>query len=81
MPKRKEKIGKIETQVKAGITPNKTNLLGATRIKGISTPRGGNNDSHQGRNNNTIRTTFPCALCGEFDHYTHHFPKSLNLNG
>jgi hypothetical protein len=40
MPKRKEKIGTITTQVKEGITPNRTNLLGETRIKGIRTPRG-----------------------------------------
>jgi hypothetical protein len=75
MPKRKEKIGTITTQVKAGINPNRTNLLGETRIKGIRTPRRGNNNRCQGRNNNTIRTTFPCSLCGEFGHYTHHFPQ------
>ena len=40
MPKRKEKTGTIATQVKAGITLNRTNLLGATKIKGIRTPRG-----------------------------------------
>jgi hypothetical protein len=40
MPKIKGKTGTITTQVKAGITPNRTNLLGATRIKGIRTPRG-----------------------------------------
>jgi hypothetical protein len=75
MPKRKEKIGTITTQVKVGITPNKTNLLGATRIKGIRKPQGGNNNRCQGRDNNTIKTTFPYALCGEFGHYTHHFPQ------
>jgi hypothetical protein len=40
MPKRKGKKGTITTQVKEGITPNRTNQLGATRIKGIRTPRG-----------------------------------------
>jgi hypothetical protein len=40
MPKRKEKTGTMTTQVKEGITPNRTNLLGATRIKGIITPMG-----------------------------------------
>ena len=40
MPKRKEKIRTITTQVKAEITPNRTNLLGATKIKGIRNPRG-----------------------------------------
>jgi len=40
MPKRKGKIGTITTQVKERITPNRTNLLRETRIKGIRTPRG-----------------------------------------
>jgi hypothetical protein len=40
MPKRKEKIGTITTQVKAGINTNRTNLLGETKIKGIRTPSG-----------------------------------------
>jgi hypothetical protein len=40
MPKRKEETRTITTQVKARINPNKTNLLGATKIKGITTPRG-----------------------------------------
>jgi hypothetical protein len=40
MPKIKGKIGTITTQVKEGITPNRKNLLGATRVKGIRTPRG-----------------------------------------
>ena len=39
MPKIKEETGTTTTQVKVGINPNKTNLLGATRIKGIKTPR------------------------------------------
>jgi hypothetical protein len=75
MPKRKDETGTITTQVKAGINPSRTNLLGETRTKGIKTPRGANNNRRQGRNNNTIKTNFPCALCGEFDHYTHHFPQ------
>jgi hypothetical protein len=40
MPKRKEETGTITTQDKVGINPNKTNLLGATKTKGIRTPRG-----------------------------------------
>jgi hypothetical protein len=40
MPKRKEEIGTTTTQVKAGINPSRTNLLGETRTKGIKTPRG-----------------------------------------
>jgi hypothetical protein len=33
----------------------------------------------QGRNSNIVITTFPCALCGEFGHYTHHFPQITNF--
>jgi hypothetical protein len=40
MPKRKEEKRTRTTQVKAGINPNQTNLLGATITKGIRTPRG-----------------------------------------
>jgi hypothetical protein len=40
MPKRKEETGTIATQAKVGINPNKTNLVGETRTKGIRTPRG-----------------------------------------
>ena len=40
MPKIKEETGTITTQAKAGIKPNKTNILGETRNKGIRTPKG-----------------------------------------
>jgi hypothetical protein len=40
MKKIKEKNRTITTQVKEGITPNRTNLLGATRTKRIRTPKG-----------------------------------------
>jgi hypothetical protein len=40
MPRRKDGTGIIITQVKAGINPNNTNPLGATRTRGIKTPRG-----------------------------------------
>jgi hypothetical protein len=79
MPKRKEEIGTITTQVKVGINPNKTNLLGATRTKGIRTPRGAITTGVKGRNNNIIKTSFPCALCGEFGHYTHHCPQIIDF--
>jgi hypothetical protein len=38
-------------------------------------PQGGNNNKRQGRNKNNVKTIFPCSLCGEFGHYTHHFPQ------
>ena len=40
MPKRKVEIGTTTAQVKVGINLNRTNLLGATRTKGIRTARG-----------------------------------------
>jgi hypothetical protein len=42
MPKREEKIETIIIQDQEGTTttPNKTNQLGATRIRGTRTPRG-----------------------------------------
>jgi hypothetical protein len=40
MPKRKEKTETIITQDQGETTPNKTNLLGATRIRGTRTPKG-----------------------------------------
>jgi hypothetical protein len=49
MPKIKEETGTITTQVKAGITPNRTNLLGATQTKGIRTPRGATTTSVKGK--------------------------------
>jgi hypothetical protein len=40
MPKRKEKNETIITQDQGEITPNKTNLLGETRIRVTRTPKG-----------------------------------------
>jgi hypothetical protein len=40
MQKIKDETGTITTQVKAGINPSRTNLLGANRTKGIRTPKG-----------------------------------------
>jgi hypothetical protein len=40
MPKRKEKTETIITQDQGEITPNKTNLLGETRIRVTRTPKG-----------------------------------------
>jgi hypothetical protein len=40
MPKIKEKTKTIIIQAQEGITPNRTNLSGATRIKGTRTSKG-----------------------------------------
>jgi hypothetical protein len=45
--------------------------------QGNQNPQGGNNYKCQGRNN--IKTIHPCALCGEFSHYTHHFPQIVDF--
>jgi hypothetical protein len=73
MPRRKDGTGITTTLVKAGINPHNTNPLGATRTKGTKTPKGAITTNAKGRNN--VKTIFPCALCGEFGHYTHHFPQ------
>jgi hypothetical protein len=79
MPKRKEKTETIIIQDQGEITPNKTNLLGATRIKGTRTPKGEITTNAKGKNNNNLQTNFPCALCGEYGHYTHHFPQIVDF--
>jgi hypothetical protein len=80
MPRRKEKTETITTQDQEEITPNKTNPLGGNQNQGNQNPQGGNNNNqpHQGRNNN-LRTNFPCALCGEYGHYTHHCPQIVDF--
>jgi hypothetical protein len=40
MPRRKDETIITTTLVKAGINPHSTNPLGATRTKGIKTPKG-----------------------------------------
>lgn len=44
-----------------------------------STQQQGNNNNHpnQGKNNNPW-TNFPYSFCGEYGHYTHHFPQISN---
>jgi hypothetical protein len=52
-------------------------------------PTGGNQyqDPQRGTNNNqprqgkrtNLRTNFPCAICGEYGHYTHNFPQIHDL--
>jgi hypothetical protein len=43
-------------------------------------PQGGtnNNQPQQGKKKN-LRTNFPCAICGEYGHYTHHCPQIPDL--
>jgi hypothetical protein len=47
--------------------------------RGNQNPQGGNNNNQplQGKKNNLI-TNFPCTLCGEYGHYTHHFPQIVD---
>jgi hypothetical protein len=46
---------------------------GGNQNQGNQNPQGGNNNKRPGRNN--VKTIHPCALCGEFGHYTHHCPQ------
>jgi hypothetical protein len=73
MPKRKEETETIITQdqEETKTTPNRTNLPGATRIRGMRTPKEEITTNAKGR----ITTNFPCSLCGEYGHYSHHFPQ------
>jgi hypothetical protein len=54
--------------------PQQNQPTRGNQTQGNQNPQGGNNNRRQWRNNNTIKTTFPCSLCGECGHYTHHFP-------
>jgi hypothetical protein len=60
MPRRKEKIETIITRDQVEITPNKTNLLGATRIKVTRTPKGTITTNSKGRT--TITTSGRTSL-------------------
>jgi hypothetical protein len=62
--------------------PSRTNLPRGNQHQGNQNPQGRNKNKHQGKNNNNIRTNFPCALCSEYDHYTHHsdFPNEHLFN-
>jgi hypothetical protein len=53
--------------------PQQNQLAWGNQHPGNQNPQGGNNYKRQGRNN--IKTIHPCALCGEFGHYTHHCPQ------
>jgi hypothetical protein len=58
-----------------GNHPQQNQPVGGNQNPGNQNPQGGNNNKRQGKNNNNLRTNFPCALCGEFGHYTHHCPQ------
>jgi hypothetical protein len=69
----------IQDQEGTKTTPNRTNLSGGNQNQGNQNPQGGNNNKRQGKNNNNLQTNFPCALCGEYGHYTHHFPQIVDF--
>jgi hypothetical protein len=56
-----------------GNQPQQNQPAWGNQNQGNQNPQGGNNYKRQGRNN--IKTIHPCALCGEFGHYTHHCPQ------
>jgi hypothetical protein len=57
MPKRKEKTETIIIQDQEGITPNRTNLSGETRIRGTRTPKGEITTNAKGRITTIFRQT------------------------
>jgi hypothetical protein len=59
--------------------PQQNQPTGGNQNQGNQNPQGRNNNRRQGRNNNTIKTTFPCSLCGDFGHYTHHCPQIIDF--
>jgi hypothetical protein len=58
-----------------GNQPQQNQPTGGNQNQGNQKPQGGNNNRCKGRNKITIKTSFSCALCSEFGHYTHHFPQ------
>jgi hypothetical protein len=81
MKKIKEKTETITTRVKAGITPNRTNLLGATKTKGIRTPKGETTTDIKGKITIIFKPTslVPFAVSSVIILIIS--PKSLILNG
>jgi hypothetical protein len=55
--------------------PQQSQFVGGNQNQGNQNLQGGNNNKHQARNNNNVRTTFPGSLCNEFGHYNHHCPQ------
>jgi hypothetical protein len=77
---KKKGKNKNNTNQGQGGNPQQQNpLAGGNQNNGNQNPQGGNNNGQpcQGKNNN-LRTNFPCALCGEYGHYTHHFPQIVD---
>jgi hypothetical protein len=62
MKKRKEKNETIITHDQEEITPNKTNLLGATRIRVIRTPKGTITTNAKGGTKTTTSSQTSLAL-------------------
>ena len=81
MPKIKEIIGIITTQVKVEITPNRTNLLGANKIKGLRTPRGAKTIDVKGKITITFELTSPMPFAVRSVTMLIIAPKLLILNG
>jgi hypothetical protein len=73
--KKKEKNWNNNNPGQGGNHPQQNQLTGGNQNRGTQNPHGGNNNRCQGKNNKNLRTNFPCSLCDEFGHYTHHCPQ------
>jgi hypothetical protein len=62
-----------------GNNPQQNQPVGGNQNQGNQNSEGGNRNKLQGKNNNNLRKNFPCALCGEYGHYTHHFPRIVKF--
>jgi hypothetical protein len=62
MPRRKEKNETITTQDQEEITPNKTIMFGATRIKEARTPKGATTKINHAKGRKTISELTSLAL-------------------
>jgi hypothetical protein len=75
MPKIKEKKWNNNNLGQGRNHSQQNQPTGGNQNQGNQNPQGGNNNRRQGKNKNNLQTNFPCALCGEFSHYTHHCPQ------
>jgi hypothetical protein len=62
-----------------GNNPQQNHSARGNQNQGNQNPQWDNNNKRQGRNNNNLRTNFPCALFGEYGHYTYHCPQIVDF--
>jgi len=81
MPRIKEKIETIITEDRKEINPNKSNLLGATKIRVTRTPKGKITTNAKGRKTTTSRQNSLARFVVSMDTTLTITPKLINSNG